>query len=174
MIPVVFHLLLLSAVECSRKTRLVVSKPCSSSLYVCIYLHLKSSHSSVIGDCLWRQRSPEDRLWLPQLRPRTQPETPSVGTTGSPALGCRRPLVQFLAGMDSSQIRILLHLLFTLTDFFCILYCPQQALQFFYIFLPECTYSLAVFISVPVEMPFSIQNSNFQWLLILQNNYLLG
>lgn len=44
----------------------------------------------------------------------------------------------------------------------------------FYIFLPECAYSLAVFISVPVEMPFSIRNSNFLWLLILQNNYLLG
>lgn len=120
-----------------------------------------SEKYSVIGDCLQRQRSPEYRLWPPQLRPRTQPETPSVGATGRPALGCRGPLVQFLAGMDSSQIRILLHLLFTRTDFFCILYCPRQALQFFYIFLPECTYSSAVFISVPVEMPFSIQTPIF-------------
>lgn len=41
----------------------------------------------------------------------------------------------------------------------------------FYIFLPECTYSLAVFISVMVEMTFSVRNSNFLRLLILQNNY---
>lgn len=62
-IPVAFHLLSLSAVECGRKTRLIVSKSslsylCNSSQQVCIYMHLKSSHSSVIGDCLEGQRFP--------------------------------------------------------------------------------------------------------------------
>ena len=33
-------------------------------------------------------------------------------------------------------------------------------------------WALGVFISVTVEMTFSIRNSNFLWLLILQNNYL--
>lgn len=62
-IPVAFHLLSLSAVECGRKTRLIVSKSslsylCNSSQQVCIYMHLKSSHSSVTGDCLEGQRFP--------------------------------------------------------------------------------------------------------------------
>lgn len=90
-----------------------------------------------------------------------------MSAIGRPAaLECRRFLVQFLAGMDSSQIRIILHLMFT--SVFCTVHI---GLCNFYVFLPECSYSLAIFISVTVEITFFILDSIFLWLLILQNNY---